>query len=104
MPVDFSLWLIAALLVLAPVAAALNNRPVATPLIYTGCLVLAAAMAGNTIAFAISGTDASTEVLPLGVPWIGANFREDALSAVFLTIVNIGAAGASLYATRLWPA
>jgi len=98
MPVDFSLWLIAALLALAPVAAVLHNRPIATPAIYTACLVLAAAIAGNAVAFAVSGTQASSEVLPLGVPWIGAHFREDALSAVFLAIVNIGAAGASLYA------
>jgi len=98
MPIDFSLWLIAGLLALAPVAITLNNSNFATPLIYTTCLVLAAALAGNAIGVAVTGTEASSQVLPLGVPWIGAHFREDALSAVFLAIVNIGAAGASLYA------
>ena len=35
--------------------------------------------------------------LPLGIPWIGAHFRVDALSAFFLCVVNLGGAGASLY-------
>lgn len=43
------------------------------------------------------GGRTSAIVLPLGVPWIGAHFRVDALSAFFLVIVNLGAAGASLY-------
>ena len=36
-------------------------------------------------------------ILPLGLPWIGAHFRIDALSAFFLAVINLGAAGASLY-------
>ncbi len=36
-------------------------------------------------------------VLPIGLPWIGANFRLDALSAFFVAVVNLSAAAASLY-------
>ena len=36
-------------------------------------------------------------VLPLGLPWIGAHFRVDALSAFFLVVINLGGAAASLY-------
>jgi formate hydrogenlyase subunit 3/multisubunit Na+/H+ antiporter MnhD subunit len=36
--------------------------------------------------------------LPLGLPWIGANFRIDALAAFFLAVANLGGAGASLFA------
>ena len=36
--------------------------------------------------------------LPLGLPWLGAHFRLDALSAFFLVVVNLGGAAASLYA------
>ncbi|MGE3284181.1 MAG: hydrogenase 4 subunit B [Alphaproteobacteria bacterium] len=36
-------------------------------------------------------------VLPLGLPWIGAHFRVDGLSAAFLVVVNLGAAAASVY-------
>jgi hydrogenase-4 component B len=41
---------------------------------------------------------AATATLPLGLPWIGARFRLDALAAFFLFVVNLGGAGASLYA------
>jgi hydrogenase-4 component B len=37
-------------------------------------------------------------VLPLGIPWLGAHFRLDALSAFFLAVINLGAAAASLFA------
>jgi formate hydrogenlyase subunit 3/multisubunit Na+/H+ antiporter MnhD subunit len=35
--------------------------------------------------------------LPLGLPWVGAHLRIDALAAAFLVVVNLGAAAASLY-------
>ena len=40
----------------------------------------------------------SSLTLPLGLPWLGAHFRLDALSAFFLVVVNLGAASASLFA------
>ena len=36
--------------------------------------------------------------LPVGLPWTGAHFRIDALAAFFLAVVNLGGAGASLFA------
>jgi formate hydrogenlyase subunit 3/multisubunit Na+/H+ antiporter MnhD subunit len=39
-----------------------------------------------------------TLILPVGLPWIGAHFRLDPLSAVFLAMVNLGGAAASLFA------
>ena len=36
--------------------------------------------------------------LPIGLPWLGAHFRLDALASFFLAVVNIGGAAASLYA------
>ena len=36
--------------------------------------------------------------LPLGLPWLGVHFRIDALAAFFLTVVNLGASAASLFA------
>ncbi|MDE2476564.1 MAG: hydrogenase 4 subunit B [Alphaproteobacteria bacterium] len=98
-PVDFSLLCNAALLLLAPVAVAIAAaRPAAWRAIYLVSLVLTFTMAGSSIAFALSGAPASSEIFPLGIPWIGAHFREDMLSAVFLAVVNLGAAGASFYA------
>src|SRR5205807_9484047 len=36
-------------------------------------------------------------VLPVGLPWVGAHLRLDALAAFFLVVVNLGGATASLY-------
>src|SRR3569833_3067077 len=36
--------------------------------------------------------------LPLGLPWIGAHFRIDALAAFFLVVTNFGGSAASFYA------
>ena len=46
----------------------------------------------------IGEAPAETLTLPLGLPWIGAHFRLDALSAFFLVVVDIGGGAASLYA------
>ena len=40
----------------------------------------------------------SATTLPLGLPWLGAHFRIDALAAFFLVVVNLGGAAASLFA------
>ena len=39
-----------------------------------------------------------SEVLPFGLPWLGAHFKLDSLSAFFLTVINFGAVTASLFA------
>ena len=36
-------------------------------------------------------------MLPVGLPWLGAHFRLDALACFFLVVVNLGGASASLY-------
>src|SRR5262249_58424013 len=36
--------------------------------------------------------------VPPGLPWLGAHFRMDGLSAFFLAVVDLGAAAASLFA------
>src|SRR5690606_14632112 len=60
---------------------------------------LARCRAGLAAALAqrLGGGGASTARLPLGLPWLGAHFRVDALAAFFLAVVNLGGAAASLY-------
>jgi len=41
--------------------------------------------------------DTLTATLPIGLPWVGAHFRLDALSAFFMVVVNLGGLLASLY-------
>ncbi|MCP5365186.1 MAG: hydrogenase 4 subunit B [Hyphomicrobiales bacterium] len=57
-----------------------------------------------SVALFISGAQLATEggsvatlTLPMGLPWLGAHFRIDALAAFFLVVLNLGAAAASLY-------
>ena len=55
-----------------------------------GRVIAAASLLGG-------GALLGTLTLPVGLPWLGAHFRLDALAAFFLVVVNLGAAGASLY-------
>ncbi|NVN85021.1 MAG: hydrogenase 4 subunit B [Rhodopseudomonas sp.] len=97
--VAVQLWCVAALLGTAVVAVALSrSRQLATTLIY-GATMLACAVAmigaGRWLLDHPGG--ASELTLPIGLPWLGAHFRLDALAAFFLVVVNLGGAAASLY-------
>ncbi|MGH7126852.1 MAG: hydrogenase 4 subunit B [Stellaceae bacterium] len=64
---------------------------------------LLAALAAGVIAIPalsvlILATPPEQSVLPLGLPWLGAHFRVDALSAFFLLVVNGAAVLISVYA------
>ena len=96
MPLTVALLSIAALLGAAGLAIALARSVEATRIIYGLCfgfslILFVAAVVPRSAA-------ALTAALPLGLPWIGAHFRMDVLSAFFLAIVNLGGAAASLYA------
>ena len=87
------------LLGLAPLAIATGRSPSAIRMIYGACLAV------SLILFAVSFGELIqaratplTVTLPLGLPWLGVHFRIDALAAFFLTVVNLGASAASLFA------
>ncbi len=66
--------------------------------IYGLCLAACgAALVAAGVQLAAPGT-APTVILPLGLPWLGAHFRMDALACFFLVVINLGASAASLYA------
>lgn len=46
----------------------------------------------------VGGETPASLTLPLGLPWLGAHLRIDALSAFFLLVVNLGGTAASVYA------
>ena len=61
---------------------------------FTACVIIVA------LAFpelAAQDASASALVLPLGIPWVGAHFRLDALAAFFLVVVGLGGMAASAY-------
>jgi len=92
-----ALLAVAALLALAPIALLLSRSPFGRPVAYGASLALALVLAAAAAA-SLFGHHDSAITLPLGLPWLGAHFRIDALSAFFLIVVNVGAAAASLFA------
>ncbi len=99
MPLLVQLCCVAALLGIAVGAVAIGRTPHASRLVYGASLVVSIVALGVALDVLIAAPDSAPSlVLPLGIPWIGAHFRLDALSAFFLIVVNIGGAAASLYA------
>jgi formate hydrogenlyase subunit 3/multisubunit Na+/H+ antiporter MnhD subunit len=95
MPPVMGLGCVAVLMGVAVLAVILGRSKAATPLVYGACLV-ASGVACAAALFQVAAEPWST-VLPLGLPWVGAHFRIDALAAFFLIVVNLGGAAASLY-------
>lgn len=93
------LWCVAAYLVLSVAAIATVRLKLSGPLIYSGAFATGMfALGVASFALVENNFDAPDVVLPLGLPWLGAHFQMDALTAFFLVIVNLGGAMASLYA------
>ncbi len=97
MTVAYALYGVAALLALAPIALVLARSPSASGVVYGASLVVSLALGAISLV-SLFNEQTSTIVLPLGLPWLGAHFRIDALAAFFLVVVNLGGAAASLFA------
>jgi formate hydrogenlyase subunit 3/multisubunit Na+/H+ antiporter MnhD subunit len=96
MQVGMALWGVAVLLGAAVLGVVLQGAAYAARAVYGiclgVCLVLLAVAAGHLLFWPPVSVQ-----LPIGLPWIGAHFRLDALAAFFLLVVNLGGAGASLF-------
>jgi formate hydrogenlyase subunit 3/multisubunit Na+/H+ antiporter MnhD subunit len=94
-----ALWSVAALLALAPAGVVLSTRPRGSIILYGGCLVATSTLCVTALSDLLFFPHlAPSATLPIGLPWLGAHFRLDALSAFFLVVVNLGGAAASLFA------
>jgi formate hydrogenlyase subunit 3/multisubunit Na+/H+ antiporter MnhD subunit len=89
---------VALLLAIAALAVAIGRSGAATPIVYGASLAASLVCLVAALVHLLGHAAPVTATLPLGLPWIGAHFRIDALSAFFLAVVNLGAAAASLYA------
>jgi hydrogenase-4 component B len=87
----------AALLALAPLAVVLGRSAAATRFVYGASLAISAISLVAGLAHLLGAAPPETIALPVGVPWLGAHLRLDALSAFFLIVVDLGAASASLF-------
>jgi hydrogenase-4 component B len=98
-PVVIALCSVLAFLSLPLLTAATMRWSVATRPIYGACFVVCLVMLGVALTQLLSAdSKVSALSLPLGLPWVGAHFRIDALAAFFLVVVNLGSASASLFA------
>ncbi len=89
----------AALIALAPVAVLIAHSLRGASLIYGTCFVISVALGTIALTSLVEQPAVvATATLPLGLPWLGAHFRIDALAAFFLVVVNLGGAAASLFA------
>ena len=98
MALEGLLWCIAALLATGVGAIVIARLRGASALVYGISLCV------TTIALLIAVASLLTPdalgaalTLPVGLPWLGAHFRLDALTAFFLLVVNLGGATASLF-------
>jgi hydrogenase-4 component B len=99
MSVIFALSCVAVLLGTACLGVAIRRMPAARPIVYGVSLLASLTALVVALVHLIEGAGLPPIVrLPLGVPWVGAHFRLDALAAFFLVVVNLGAATASLFA------
>ncbi|HLO19018.1 MAG TPA: proton-conducting transporter membrane subunit, partial [Sphingomicrobium sp.] len=80
------------------VAVLIYQQKLATPVIYALTLIICVVATAGALTQLLGGGQGVSAVLPLGLPWIGAHFRVDSLSAFFLTVINFGGAAASFYA------
>jgi formate hydrogenlyase subunit 3/multisubunit Na+/H+ antiporter MnhD subunit len=87
----------ACLIGLSLLAVMMRRSKAATPVIYAASFLVSLVLLAEALSALLSRGPPEMLTLPLGLPWVGAHFRVDAPSSVFLAIVNLGAASASLY-------
>src|SRR5262245_44595508 len=107
MPVAMALIGVAVLFAAALLAIVLQALRGSGHFVYAICFMACAVLLGIACAQLLAAANLSPTatpapapslVLPMGLPWIGAHFRIDPLSAFFLLVTNLGGAGASLFA------
>lgn len=89
---------VAIFIALAVIGIAFGKSALASPLAYVGCGLVSLTLLVNALAALLTAAPPQSAWLAMGLPWIGAHFRLDALSAAFLAIVNLGGLAASVYA------
>jgi len=88
---------VAAMLGLAVLAILPSRSSASTAVIYGATLAVSALALVGSLRFLLGDTPSSDLTLPIGLPWLGAHFRIDALASFFLVVVNLGGSTASLY-------
>jgi len=94
-----ALWSVAVLLTLAPGAIALSMQKHGSAVLYGACAIVSSVLVALALFNLLDPAHpVLSATLPIGLPWLGAHFRIDPLTAFFLFVVNLGGAAASLFA------
>lgn len=96
--VVYTLFCVVALMALATIAVALGRSPHGSRVVYGASLTITLILCAIALLCLLGHPDSPDVILPLGLPWLGAHFRIDALAAFFLVVINLGGAAASLFA------
>ena len=88
---------VAGMLGLAVLAILPSRSSTSTAVIYGATLAVSTLALVGSLRFLLGDTPSSDLTLPIGLPWLGAHFRIDALASFFLVVVNLGGSTASLY-------
>ena len=98
MTLTLALSCIAVLLAISVLAIAGGRSLVTMRVVYGASLAASLALFILATTHLLGAKASISTTLPLGLPWLGAHLRLDALGAFFLAVVDLGAAAASLYA------
>ena len=93
-----SVLIVAALLAALGAVGASAPVGVAHRAVYGGSALLTAALAGAGALALLGAGPPESLVLPVGLPWMAANFRLDALAAFFLVLLGLVGALVGVYA------
>ena len=88
----------AILIVLSALSLALHSSALGRVVVYGGSLLVSLAGLAAALFHLLGQAPDQALTLPIGLPWLGAHFRLDALASFFMAVVNLGGAAASLYA------
>ena len=96
--VDLQMSCVAGWLASAVLAIVLARSKHSTAVVYGVTLAICAVALFGSMRSLLGGSAHPSDLaLPLGLPWLGAHFRLDALASFFLVVVNLGGSAASLY-------
>ncbi len=98
MPLTIALLGVLGFVATAIVGIVAQRGALGRPLVYGSATVISLVLLVVGLHALLNALPPQMATLPLGLPWLGAHFRLDVLSAVFLGVVNLGGAAASVYA------
>jgi len=88
-----------ALLFVGIVGTMTARRSIGRQVVYASSLIVSGTLFVAALLYLLRGAAATPEalVLPIGLPWLGVHVEIDLIAAMFLLVVNLGGASASLY-------